>query len=339
MTAFATIVDAAPRVSTVACLGGISLERDVPIEEIHDYIREPENLVWMDVQDPGPAELSVLLDEFGFHPLALEDVAKGEQRPKADEYKGYLFLVLHGVLPTLSAASAAGGAFETQEVNLFIGRNYVVTCHRGRVPALEDAQGRWRRGGPLLQEGVGFLVYTLLDALIDTYAPVLNGIEDELEEMELAIFTQFREAGVQNLLRLKRTLVTLRRLLYPLREIFGVLLRRDHPLFSATTLVYMQDVHDHILRMLDTLDLEREMASGALDAYMAVKSDQLNTTMKMLTTLSIIVGTVGCVFGAWGMNVGGIPLQTTPGGFWLLLGGTIVLIAGGLLWGRKRGWL
>jgi magnesium transporter len=103
--------------------------------------------------------------------------------------------------------------------------------------------------------------------------------------------------------------------------------------------VYMQDVNDHILRMLDTLDLEREMASGALDAYMAVKSDQLNTTMKRLTTLSIIVGTVGCVFGAWGMNTGGVPFHAHAGGFWMIFGGTVALIAGGLLWGRKRGWL
>lgn len=337
MTPIAPIAGAAdgatPSIRTIACMGGISLERNVPIEEIQDYLSDPDYLIWMDIQDPGPEELSILLDEFGFHPLALEDVAKGGQRPKVDEYKGYVFLVTHGVAPV------PGGAFETEELNLFIGRNYIVTCHRGRAPALEDALGRWTRGGALLKEGVGFLAYTIMDALIDTYAPVLNSIEDELEDMELAIFTEFREAGVQHLLRLKRTLVTLRRLLYPLREIFGVLLRRDHPLFSAATLEYMQDVHDHILRMLDALDLEREMASGALDAYMAVKSDQLNTTMKTLTILSIIVGTVGCVFGAWGMNTGGIPFHAHAGGFWLILGGTLALIVGGLLWGRKRGWL
>ena len=110
MTPTADAPAAASSVRTVACMGGISLERDVPTEELHDYIRDPDTLVWMDLQDPGPAELSMLLDEFGFHPLALEDVAKGGQRPKVDEYKGYLFLVTHGVLPV---PGSAGGAFET----------------------------------------------------------------------------------------------------------------------------------------------------------------------------------------------------------------------------------
>ena len=157
----------------MACLGGVSLERDVPSEEVRDYIREPSNLVWMDVQDPGPAELSMLSEEFGFHPLALEDVATGQQRPKMDEYKGYTFVVTHGVV-----SGADTTAPRTFEVDLFIGRNYVVSLHRGRVPALESALGRWTRGGAMLREGVGFLVYTVMDTIVDAYAPIIGAIED-----------------------------------------------------------------------------------------------------------------------------------------------------------------
>ena len=140
----------AAKVKTVACLGGVSLERGVPTEEIHEYIRDSANLVWMDVQDPGPAELSMLLEEFGFHPLALEDVTKGQQRPKVDEYKGYLFIVTYAVLTEDHTR-----AVQTAEVDLFVGRNYVVTVHHGRVPALEEAYARWTRGGVMLCEGVG----------------------------------------------------------------------------------------------------------------------------------------------------------------------------------------
>src|SRR5262245_61034872 len=111
-----------PKVKTVACLGGVSLERNVPSEEVRNYIREPGNLVWVDVQDPGPAELSMLLEEFGFHPLALEDVATGQQRPKVDEYKGYLFVVTYALV-----SAESPGELKTAEVDLFIGRNYVVT--------------------------------------------------------------------------------------------------------------------------------------------------------------------------------------------------------------------
>ena len=136
----ATPLAGAAKVKTVACLGGVSLERDVPSEEIRDYIRDPGTLVWVDVQDPGPGELVMLSEEFGFHPLALEDAATGQQRPKMDEYKGYTFVVTYGVVP-----GADTTAPRTFEVDLFIGRNYVVSIHRGRVPALEGALGRWTR--------------------------------------------------------------------------------------------------------------------------------------------------------------------------------------------------
>ncbi|MDQ5851612.1 MAG: magnesium/cobalt transporter CorA [Chloroflexota bacterium] len=325
---------AAPKIKTVACLSGVSLERNVPAEEIRDYIADPDTLVWMDIQDPGPEELAMLLEEFGFHPLALEDVATGQQRPKVDEYKGYMFVVTYGVAPSPGTREV-----QTFEVDLFIGRNYVVSLHHGRVPALEDAYGRWTRGGAMLSEGVGFLVYTMMDAIIDAYFPIVDAIEDKLDETELEMFTRFNEGTVQTLLELKRKLVTLRRVLYPLRETFNLFLRGDQSIFSANTRLYFQDVYDHILRILDVVDIERDMVASALDAHLTVISNRLNVTMKTLTVVSICVGGAGGLFGAWGMNIGGIPFADTPFGFFVVFGGTIVLIAAVLLVGRKRGWL
>jgi magnesium transporter len=322
------------KIKTMACLGGVSLERGVDTGEIRDYIREAENLVWMDVQDPGPEELSMLLEEFGFHPLALEDVARGQQRPKVDEYKGYLFVVTYTVL-----AGSTAGDLRTVEVDLFVGRNYVVSIHRGRVPALEDAAARWTRGGGMLREGVGFLVYSLMDAIIDAYFPIIDGIEDVVDNSELEMFTTFQQENIQALLKTKRTLVTLRRVLHPLREIFQVFLRRDHPFFSANTRVYFQDVYDHVLRILDVVDIERDMVTGALEAYLTVISNRLNRTMKTLTVITICVAIVGSVFGAWGMNFQTMPLHDSPWGFWLLSGGTIGLVATALWISWKKHWL
>lgn len=322
----------APRVKTVACVGGVSLERGVPTEEIHDYIREAANLVWVDCADPGPEELSMLLEEFGFHPLALDDVAKGQQRPKVDEYKSHLFAVTYCV-----AADSTPKELQTAEVDLFIGRNYVVTIHRGRAPALEDALARWTRGGPMMREGVGFLVYTLMDALIDTYFPVIDAIEAEIEETELALFGAFRGEGVHDLLKLKRGLVVLRRVLYPLRETFHIFLRPDHVYFSAGTLVYSQDVYQHILRILDVLDIERDMLSAALEAHLTVMSNRLNQTMKTLAVLTLAVAILSAVFGAWGMNFRVMPLADAPWGFAILVGGTLALLAalGWLNWRHR----
>jgi magnesium transporter len=289
----------------------------------------------MDVQDPGPAELSMLLEEFGFHPLALERVATGHQRPKVDEYKGHMFVVMYAVVPSTDASEPS-----TVEVDLFIGRNYLVSVHRGRVPVLEDALGRWTRGGAMLREGLGFLLYTVMDAIIDAYFPIIDAIEEELAETESDLFAQrHQKKDVQRLLELKRGLFTLWHLLQPLRERFHLFLRRDQPIFSANTLVYFQDVYDHIQRILDVVDTERDMVTSALDAHLTVISNQLNATMRTLTVITVIVAVAGSVFGAWGMNFSAIPLSEAPWGFWVVLGGTITLIVTALVISWRRGWL
>lgn len=323
-----------PKVTAVACLSGVSIERAVPTDEIERYIQDPSNMVWMDVLNPGPDELSMLMEVFGFHPLALEDVARGQQRPKIDEYKGYLFVVTYAAIPGGDCAD-----LQTAEVGMFIGRNYLVTVHHGRVPALEEAMLRWSRGGSMLAEGVGFVVYTVMDAIIDAYFPLVDGIEDEVDEIELTMFAQVDPNSVQRLLKLKRTLVALRRLLHPLRETFHVLLRPNHAYFSANTLLYFQSVYDHVLRILDVLEIEREMVNSALEAYLTVVSNRLNRTMKTLTAITVCVAIVGSVFGAWGMNFEDIPWSKSPWGFWYVLGGTIGLIAVALLISLKRKWL
>jgi magnesium transporter len=324
----------AARVRTVACLGGVSLERGVPTEEIAEHLHEPDNVVWVDVQDPGAGELAVLEEVFGFHPLALADLAAGPRRPRVNEYKGYLLLVTHAAVPGGDARD-----IRTAEVDLLVGRNYLVSAHRGRVPAVDDALARWTHGGPLLRDGVGFLLYAVLDAVIDSYAPVIEGIEDEIEETELAVFARAGEEGVRGLLRLKRSLASLRRVLYPLREIFQHLLRRDHTLLAGGAQVHLRDVYDHVLRILDVLDTEREMAAGALEASMTVSSNRLNRTMKALAVITVAVAFVSSVFGAYGMNFAGLPLADEPWGFWAVSGGTVALVAAALFVGWRKGWL
>jgi magnesium transporter len=322
------------KVKTLACLGGVSLERGVSVDEIHGYIRDPANIVWVDIQDPGPEEFSMLLEEFGFHPLALEDAGKGQQRPKVTEYKGYLLAVTYSVTRRSDIDD-----FATAELGLFIGKNYLVSLHWGRNSALEEAMSRWSRGGKMLTEGAGFLVYTVMDAIIDTFFPVINAIEDELETSEIEVFRRPESFGVDKLLKYKRTLFSLRRVLSPLRDAFHVFLRRDHPVFSANTLIYFQNVYDHILRLLDAIDMEREMVSGALQAHLAVTSNRLNAVMKALTLITVVVAIAGSVFGAWGMNFSNIPLAESPWGFWAIWGGTVLLMISAMLYSSIRGWL
>lgn len=323
-----------PVVTAVACIEGVSLERNIPIEEIEECLRAPGNVVWVDMQDPGPAEMSLLVEEFGVHPLALEDAGRGLHRPKASEYRSHIFLVTYSPIPNDSVDE-----FRTAEVDLFIGRNYVVTLHNGPVPAIQEALSRWTRGGRMLREGVGFLLYTVIDAIVDAYTPVIAAIESELEEHETGRSDRFSEKSIEMLLGLKRSLFEVRRVLYPFREAFNLFLRRDQPLFSADTRVYLQDVFDNLLRLIDVVDVQMALLSSALDAQLAVASQRLNETVKKLTVITVVVALASSVFSAWGMNVAAIPLSESAWGFWAIVGGTIVVIAVTLILSRTRGWL
>jgi magnesium transporter len=324
-----------PRVRAVALVAGISLERDVTIEEINEYLRETENLIWVDLRDPGPEELSLLLEVFGFHPLAVEDVASGRQRPKIDEYKGYSFVVTYAVVRPEQAIRE----LTLEEIDLFIGRNYLVTVHRGAAPALDDAMGRWTRGGAMLREGVGFLVYTVMDAIIDSYFPVIDKIGDELDEIETEMFTSFHDDSVHILLGAKRTLLSLRRVLHPLRETFNHFLRREQTIFTPNTIVYFQDVFDHVLRIIDAVDIQRDTVTSSLDAYMMTLSNRLNLVMKTLTVVSVATAIANMVFGAWGMNVRDIPYTLSSPAFWGAIAFTLLAVGAILKIGSKRGWL
>jgi magnesium transporter len=230
-------------------------------------------------------------------------------------------------------------ALELAEVHLFIGRNYVVTIHHGQIPAMEEAFHRWLGSGQLMREGVGFLVYCVLDAVIDAYFPVMEAIEDDLDETELRMFAGSYPSAPQDLMAVKRTLFTLRRVLSPLRETFGTFLRREHPFFSPGTFVYFQDVYDHVLRLLDLVEMERERLAGALDAHMTALSTELNTRMKTLTVLAVVVGLVGCVLDAWGMGLGGTPFLQAPWAFWGVVALNGVLVVGILIVSWRKGWL
>ena len=253
---------------------------------------------------------------------------------KVDEYKGYLFVVTHSIRSCTNLQN-----IDLCEVDLFVGRNYLVTVHRGTAPPLDDAFTRWVSGGDMMKEGVGYLVYIVLDSLVDAFFPVLDAIEEHMEDAEFELFSGTGTSHVPQLLKLRRSLMHLRRVISPLREVFNAFLRREQSLFTPQTRIYLHDVYDHVLRILDALEMEREMLSGAVEANLSVLSNRLNATMKTLTGITIVVAMMGAVFGAWGMNFDHMPLAHHPAGFWVLFLGTMSVIGTSLWWAWRRRWL
>jgi len=317
----------------IACIGGKKLERDFPSADISEYIKDPATTVWVDICNPGPAEEQLLSEEFEFHPLAVEDACKGDQRPKIEEYAGYLFIVAY-TLPLQSDELD----LTPLEVHAFIGPNYVVTVHRGPVPPLDEAYRRWVRGGAMLGAGVGFLSYTVFDTMVDAFFPTIDRLSDVVDERQQDIFDHPEQNFVPDILKIKRGIVELRRVLAPMRDVFAMLLRHDMSLFAPESRIYFQNVYDHVTRQLENLEVLQELAQGALEAYMTVLSNRLNATMQTLTVYTIGLAFLGAVFGAWGMNVE-VPFANEKNAFWIIVSFVLTVILAGLGWARYRRWL
>lgn len=303
---------------------------------ISDELGEPGALLWVDIRDPGQTELAMLNEEFDFSPLSLEDALKQRQRPKVDEYPSYYFIVMYAPL------EHAGSELQMTEVDLFVGENYIVSLHPGHVPSLDLARQRWAQAQPDLRDRVGFLAHIVVDAIIDACFPIVDDIDDRLHHLDEIMFHRNRGANPEELLILKRSVFALRTSLYPLREVFNEFPKRGHALFDLETHPYFQDVYDHVLRLLDIVEIQQDMVASATEAHLAFMSNQLNETMKTLTVVGICEAAAAAVFGAWGMNVSGLPfahvhIGGVDMGFWLVCAVTMGLIGLALLWLKHRG--
>ena len=289
------------------------LQNDLPVEAISDCLCRPGELLWVDAASPTPEDLRLLSEEFGFHHLAMEDAAKRHQRPKVDFYDDFLFIVFY-------AMTTCDGRPQMVEINLFAGSNYLVTVHTDAVAVVSETAARWQRQVPLLDKhGIGVLVYSLIDAIVDGYFPVIDDLTERIEDLESAVFDRFDTDAQAEIFGLKKDLLAVRRILGPERDVMNVLVRRDSPVFGAETIIYFQDVYDHILRVTDAVDTYRDLLSSALDAYLSVTSNRLNQVMRTLTASSIILMSMTLVASIYGMNFVRMPeLEWRLGYAWAL---------------------
>jgi magnesium transporter len=274
---------------------------ETSLDEVSELIRQRDAVVWVDIVDPTKEEITRVGEEFGFHPLALEDVVQGDQRPKLDHYEGYRFIVFYGLtLDTIRCRS--------HEVNIFIGERYMVTFHDSGLKVIADAAERWR-GHPeaLGKHDAGFLLYSLLDTLVDGYFPVIDEIAERADHLEESIIVGGQPTLQAAILQLRRDLLMIRRVAGPERDVLNEMIRRDPPFFSQDEIVYFQDVYDHLLRVTEMVDISRDVLSGLLDANLSMVSYQLNVLVKRLTSFSIILMSTTLVAGIYGMNFDNMP--------------------------------
>ena len=274
-----------------------TFEEDCLSADISELRIVEGNVVWADVSDPTSSDFEELAEEFGFHPLSIEDCRNEHQRPKIEEFPGYYFIVLY-------EAQLAGpnDRLELRELNIFLGKNYLVTVHSRPIRAIDTATRLWHEWLDQADHGAGLVAYLLIDAIVDDYLPLLDLVSERMDNLEDSIFGEWRAEVIEDIFGIKKKLLYLRRSITPLRDVFNTMLRREQPIFPREIHVYFQDVYDHLIRVADTIDTLRDMLSSTMDAYLSVSGNRMNKIMKRLTSISTILMSVTLIAGLYGMN-------------------------------------
>jgi magnesium transporter len=271
--------------------------------EEHVALPSADSWRWVDLKAQDAAQLAVLAERFNFHSLTIEDCSHFDQRPKLETFGDYLFLVTHGVrLP-----SADADTLESLELHTFLGDRYLVTVHTEPIPGLEAVWKRVEGDGAIARRGVDFVYYLVADAIVDGFFPLLDEIASDVDELEDRVISRPSEADLARIFCLKRMLVTLRKILGPQRDVFALLAKRGEGWIEERTAIYFRDVYDHLLRIHESVEANRDLLGNALDAYLWSASQRTNEIVKRLTLLSAIFLPLTFITGFFGQNFEGLP--------------------------------
>jgi magnesium transporter len=296
---------------------------------------------WLDLDEPGDEEAGFLGETFKFHPLALEDLRKRGQRPKLEDFGDYMFLVYYGARAGGDQAEAGGAAaVELLEVHAFISGDYIVTAHAGKIEALEEARSHLSAQQPRSEQ---FVVYRVLDALTDSFFPVLEGLDETLEKLDEEIFQQPTSEHLQQITAMRRELVDLRRVATPQRDLLarGTDDILEIPGLEADSREYFRDVYDHAIRISEQIDSFRDLLAGSRDAYLSTVSNRLNQITKQLTVVATVFLPLSFIVGFFGQNFSWLVRNiNNAADFWVLGVGSLVLSVVGLwVWFRRGSYI
>ena len=314
----------------IRCSSGDRLE-EISREAATDLLSRRDANLWLHFDTPTEEELDFLKENFAIHHLTIEDIVNQNQRPKIEPFENYVYLAIHPL------RREAKWEIEPSELDLLLGRGWIVSVHYGPLPGLIDNSQLHERIPAALGRGADFLFYTLVDLVVDSYFPIMDDVEDKIESLEDRLLLRAHPGDMNRLLSLKRSIVHIRRAVTPQREVLNQLTRHDFPFVRPENLVYFRDVYDHLIRIAEELDSLRDILSSVLEIHLASTSNQLNATMKRLTAYGTIFVMITAIAGIYGMNFKFMPELEWRYGYFVVLGVMAAISLGLYFYFKKRG--
>jgi magnesium transporter len=314
--------------------GELVLE-DFPVPDISEHLKEEGAYVWLDYCSPTAGELATIAEELRLHPLAVEDAVNEHQRPKLDRYDSHLFLSAYDVKLDIES-----GELSTSEIGVFLTTNALVTVRQDEGTRIDSVLARWDESKELAQNGVSFLLWGLLDDIVDGHFEAVQSLDTEIEALEDLLFDDApHDSEVQRRsFELRKSLVLLRRLVLPMREVVNSLMRRDLHVLDQQMAPYYQDVYDHVLRATEWTESLRDLVTTILETNLTIQGNRMNLVMKKVTSWAAIIAVPTAITGFYGQNVP-YPGFAADWGFWFSAA-LIVVLSAGLYWAfRRNDWI
>jgi len=315
------------------------LSTDIQLEKLSEILPDPHALVWLDIVGDCSDCESKLCDVFKLEPIVVKTMCEERERAKFLERDDYFYLVVHGMTFDPATEEAV-----TPKLDIVFAKNYIITSHRVSFEWLDKVQKEATeedQGEHIMGRGMPFLLYNILDALVDSYFPVLDDIDDIIDNLEDEAVKSGSNDVQVHIFHMKRSLALMRRVISPQIEVANALVARTGKLIPAKAEPYFADVHDHLVRAFEILDSYRDLMSGMLDVYLTTVSNRLNVVMKQLAIIATIFMPITFITGVFGQNFGHLPQVEHDNGylFWIVLLGMAIITAMQIMYFKRRGWL
>jgi magnesium transporter len=321
-------------IDAAAYCGGVRVA-SIGIDSLRDALQRDDQFVWLGLYEPDESLLKHIQEQCGLHDLAVEDAYKAHQRPKLEVYGNSLFVVLR-----TAHRSGPGQPLDFGETHIFVGRNYIVTVRHGSLRPYIGVRHKCEATPHLLGKGPGYVLYALMDFVVDQYLPVVQQLEEHVQELEEIVFDNQRGANpTARAYQLKRTALELRRAVSPLVDVCNRLMRFDLPFIPDDTRPYYRDVYDHVLRLNEIIDVQRELLTTALEAHLAIVSVSQNEHMKRITAWAAMIAIPTMIAGIYGMNFSNMPELHWQYGYYVSLASMAVACIALYFGFRRSGWL
>lgn len=299
-------------------------------------LNDQSSVKWININ--GVHQESIIKDTgkaLNIHPLILEDIANTTQRPKVEEHQDFLFLIVK-----MAYIEKKSKELIFEQVSILLGKNYLITLQEREGDVLEGVRERIRSNkGKIRKESSDYLLYAILDAIVDNYFSVLEQLGEQIEDLEVELIENANQSLLHQIHHLKQELIFLRKSIWPMREVVNTLQRMENPLMSESSYVYFRDVYDHTIQVMETVETFRDMSNGMLDLYLSTVSNKMNEVMKVLTIFAAIFIPLTFIAGVYGMNFDVMPELKWKFAYAVWWGIIIVITAGMLLFFKKKKWL